>query len=65
MIQKSLIQQIFQKRIGEMLEQLEYAGVDQKLKDIVRKATWRICDELEGKYIINQGEQNNDKNFNQ
>jgi len=64
MKQKSTIQEIFQKRIGEMLEQLEYAGVDLKLKDIVRKSTWRICDELEGKFKIN-GEQNNDKNFNQ
>ena len=34
------------KRIGETLELLEYAGLQQKQVELVRKPMWRIFDEL-------------------
>lgn len=60
--QKSILTEIFSKRIGEMLEALDYMQVDQKLKDILRKSTWRIHDELEGKLNLN-GKQHDNQQF--
>lgn len=42
----SELKSLASKRIGETLELLEYAGLQQKQVELVRKAMWRIFDEL-------------------
>lgn len=53
------LQQQASKRIAETLELLEFGGMSSKQIDIIRKAMWRLFDEL----ILTKkvGSNNNDK----
>lgn len=57
MTKQSDLQQLAGKRIGETLELLEFSGMSRKEIDIIRKAMWRLFDEL----ILNKKVGENDK----
>jgi hypothetical protein len=46
MTNRAILNQLVAKRIGETLEILEMSGMDKKQLGIIRKAMWRIADEI-------------------
>jgi|GEM_PF-6725592 len=46
MTKENQLQQQAGKRIAETLELLEYGGMSTKEVDLIRKAMWRLFDEL-------------------
>lgn len=46
MTKQAILNQLVAKRIGETLEILEMSGMERKQLDIMRKAMWRVADEI-------------------